>query len=66
MLLCPQRTATATHPMGKMSHGHMNISFLNQIASQSFYTDILDTLSKFHAKLTFFIEKKWAWSLAEN
>jgi hypothetical protein len=53
MLLCHQRTATATHPMGKMSHGHI----LNQIASQSFYTDILDTLSKFHAKLTFFIEK---------
>jgi hypothetical protein len=59
MLFGHQRTATATHPMDKMSHGHVNISFLNQIAPQSFYTNILDILSKFHAKLTFFIEISW-------
>jgi hypothetical protein len=59
MLFGHQRTATATHPMGKMSHERMNISFLNQIASQLFYTALLDILSKFHAKLTFFIEENW-------
>jgi hypothetical protein len=59
MLFGHQRTAMATHPMGKMSHGHVNISLLTQIAPQSFYTDILDILSKFHAKLTFFIEINW-------
>jgi hypothetical protein len=60
MLFGHQRTATATQPMGKIPNGHVNISFLNQIAPRSVYTDTSDIPSKFHAKLTLFIEKHWA------
>ncbi len=58
MLFGNLRTATANHSMGKMSHGHINISFMNKIVGKLFWYRYLRQNFKISCQTDVFYLKK--------